>query len=155
MILIDSNALILLILGLINQDLIAKHKTTSIYTKRDFEDLLIVIKDLSNLVVLPNIWTEVDNLLNRLSGNYKWPYIEKVKSLVAQTSEQYLKSELGINNDYFISVGLTDSLILELGKKCDLLITADSTLSDIAIANDIEVYDIVKKRNEDFRDSSI
>ena len=32
MILIDSNALILLILGLINQDLIAKHKTTSIYT---------------------------------------------------------------------------------------------------------------------------
>jgi len=150
MILIDSNSLILLILGLINQDLIAKHKTTSIYTKKDFEDLLIVIKDFSNLVVLPNIWTEVDNLLNRLSGNYKWPYIEKVKALVSQISEQYLESELGINSDHFITVGLTDSLILELGKKCDLLITADSSLSDIAIANGIKVYDIVRKRNEDF-----
>lgn len=150
MILIDSNALILLILGLINQDLIAKHKTTSIYTKKDFEDLLIVIKDLNNLVVLPNIWTEVDNLLNRLSGNYKWPYIEKLKALVSQASEQYLESELGINSDYFISVGLTDSLILELGKKCDLLITADSSLSDIAIANGMKVYDVVRKRNEEF-----
>jgi hypothetical protein len=150
MILIDSNSLILLTLGLINQELISKHKRTSIYTKKDFEDLLLVIKDLNNLVVLPNIWTEVDNILNRLSGNYKWPYIENLKALVTQTTENYLESKLGINSDYFISVGLTDSLILELGKKCDLLITSDSTLSDIAIANGIKVYDIVKKRNQDF-----
>ncbi|MDF9800022.1 uncharacterized protein YaiI (UPF0178 family) [Catalinimonas alkaloidigena] len=62
-----------------------------------------------------------------------------------------MKSELGVKSDYFIQVGLTDALILELGKKCDLLISADSTLSDIAIANGIKVFDLVQKRNEDFK----
>ncbi|MDF9800021.1 hypothetical protein OKW21_005284 [Catalinimonas alkaloidigena] len=61
-ILIDSNALVLLIIGLIDQNLIPKHKRTSIYRKKDFERLLNVIKDFNHLIVLPNIWTEVDNL---------------------------------------------------------------------------------------------
>lgn len=150
-ILIDTNALVLLIIGLIDQNLIAKHKRTSLYRKEDFELLLTVIKDFDNLIVLPNIWTEADNLLNSLSGNYKWLYIETPKALEGRSSENYLKSKLGIDSDYFIQVGLTDSLILELGKKCDLLITADSALSDITLANGIKVYDMIQKRNEDFK----
>lgn len=70
-ILIDSNALVLLIIGLIDQNLTSKNKRTSIYRKKDFEQLLLRIDSLENLVILPNIWTEVDNLLNSLSGRYK------------------------------------------------------------------------------------
>ena len=148
MILIDTNAFVLLILGSIDRGLIKTHKTTSIYSEQDYEDLLTVIGDLRRLVVLPNVWTEVDNLLNSLSGNYKWPYIDLMKELTTQTTERYLSSKSGTDSPYFISIGLTDALLLELGKDCDLLITSDSDLSDRAVANSINVYDLVKRRNE-------
>lgn len=148
MILIDTNAFVLLILGLIDRGLIKTHKTTSIYSEQDYEDLLTVIGDLRRLVVLPNVWTEADNLLNRLSGNYKWPYISLMKELTVQTTEKYLTSKLGTHDPSFIRIGLTDALLLELSKSCDLLITGDSDLSDLALANGIKVYDIKRKRNE-------
>ena len=153
MILIDANALVLLIVGMIDENLVGKHKRTSIYSKQDYQELLLAIKDLHNLVVLPNVWTEVDNLLNRFSGNHKWSYITLVKSMLEQTTERYVASVTGGGSDYFISDGLTDALLIELGKEkqYDYLITGDSTLSDIARANGINVYDTVQRRNENLR----
>jgi len=72
MILIDANALVVLLIGIIDPRLFKTHKTTSIYEEQDYYDLLAIIGDLKNLVVLPNVWTEVDNLLNNFSGNYKY-----------------------------------------------------------------------------------
>ncbi|WKN43983.1 hypothetical protein [Tunicatimonas pelagia] len=152
MILIDTNALTLLIVGLIDSNQIEKHRRTSIYTEKDFHKLLSIIQDFSNLLILPNIWTEVDNLLNNfLTGNLKWPYIQVLRESIPKTSERYLRSELGANSNYFISIGLTDSLIIELREEYDLLITADSKLSDLAKAHGITVYDLKEERNEDFR----
>ena len=150
MILIDANALVLLIVGQIDPSL--EHKRTRIYSKDDYSNLLLVIKDFRNLVVLPNVWTEVDNLLNGFKGERKWAYINAIKKLTTETTEEFLSTESGINSDYFINVGLTDALLVELGKRCNLLITADSDLSDIAIAHGIRVYDTVHRRNESLRE---
>jgi uncharacterized protein YaiI (UPF0178 family) len=43
---------------------------------------------------------------------------------------------------------VTDSLLLEYSKECELLITSDSKLSDYAVASGISVFDLVKNRNE-------
>jgi len=150
MIIIDSNSLIVLLLGSIDENLIASHKTTSIYTKQDYHNLVIIIKDLKNLLVLPNIWTEVDNLLNRFAGHYRWTYLTQIREIMSKTTEKYLQSTTGSKSPYFDYVGLTDSLILEIAKDCELLITSDSMLSDYAIANNIVVYDMVKERNKEF-----
>ena len=77
MILIDSNALVVLLIGLMDMSLIGVHKRASIYEEQDFNDLLFVIESFDNLVVLPNVWTEVDNLLNDFAGDHKYLYIEK------------------------------------------------------------------------------
>lgn len=150
MILIDSNALVVLIIGLVDQNLISKHKRTSIYTKKDFLDLLRVIGQFENLLVLPNTWTEVDNLLNRFSGNYKFKYIQIARNLIKRASEQYIETKSGFQNPSFWNLGLTDTLILEAGKECKLIITSDSKLSDYAQAYGINVYDMVSKRNQEF-----
>lgn len=134
-----------------NEDLIDTHKRTSIYTKKDYADLLYVIDKIENLIILPNIWTEVDNLLNNFSGNYKWQYVNKIREIISISSEHYYSSKFASNHDYFFNIGLTDSLILEIAKDCEFIITSDSQLSDIAIANGIKVYDMIKKRNEEFQ----
>jgi predicted nucleic acid-binding protein len=147
MIIIDSNALVVLLIGFIDPNLIKSHNRTSIYDEEDYYELLQVIGDINNILVLPNIWTEVDNLLNNFSGNYKYPYINKITDTIKLTTEKYLKSAIACENHAFFELGLTDSLILEIAKECQLLITSDSRLSDYAIANGIRVYDLVKAKN--------
>ncbi len=148
MILIDTNALIVLLLGIMNPKLIEKHKRTSIYLEEDFYGLLSVIENIEELVVLPNIWTEVDNLLNNFTGEYKSQYIQKITEIIKTSSEKYLSSEKGTESYSFYNLGLTDSLILECAKSCKLLVTSDSSLSDYALSRGIKVYDMVKVRNE-------
>ena len=147
MILIDTNSLILLLVGIIDPNLIKQNKRTSIYEEQDFNDLLIFIGDINNLVVLPNVWTEVDNLLNNIHRNYKYQYIEKITLIIKSTTEKFLESSTATENQVFFDLGLTDTLLLEYAKECQFLITLDSALSDYAIANGIRVYDIVKNRN--------
>lgn len=151
MILIDSNSLLVLILGFINPSLINKHSKTSIYDENDFYILLEVIKDVKSLVVLPNIWTEVDNLLNKFNGQYKTQYVQKIIQTIKDTSEKYIESQSVENNYAFYDLGLTDTLILEYAKKCKMLITSDSQLSDYARANGTVVFDLKELKNESIR----
>ena len=148
MILIDTNALIVLLLGLMDIRLINSHKTTSIYEEEDFHNLIDVISDIEKLVVLPNIWTEVDNLLNNFKCNYKYTYILRLADVLKKSSEHYIESKSVLEDYTFFDLGLTDSLLLQLAVECDFLITSDSRLSDYAIAKGVIVYDIVKERNK-------
>lgn len=148
MILIDANALIVLLIGTIDPKLLSTHKTTSIYEEQDFYDLLAVIGDLRNLVVLPNVWTEVDNLLNNFSGNYKFPYIEAITNTIANTTEKYIQAIEATRSYEFFELGLTDSLLLIHARNCKLLITSDSKLSDYATAYGLAVFDLVQNRNK-------
>ncbi|MGJ3234967.1 hypothetical protein [Marivirga sp.] len=127
--------------------LINKHKKTSIYSSEDYENLLGVIGSIESLVVLPNIWTEVDNLLNKFNGNQKEIYVEKIIQTIKNTTEQYLQSNLIEENYAFYDLGLTDTLILEHAKNCELLITSDSTLSDYARSQGVEVFDLKEMAN--------
>ena len=128
--------------------LLKTHKRTSIYEESDYYDLLTVIGDINQLLVLPNVWTETDNLLNNFSGNYKYPYITTITSMIKSTYEKFVGSSVATECEYFLELGITDSLILACAKDCDMLITSDSELSDYAIASNIKVYDMVKVRNE-------
>ena len=146
--LIDTNALIILLIGLIDPKLIKSHKRTSIYEEQDFYDLTLLIGDIKNLVVLPNVWTEVDNLLNKFNRGHKEKYIQEITQTIKSTTEKFLETEKATVSSGFFDLGITDSLLLEYSKECDLLITSDSNLSDYALASGIKVFDLVKNRNE-------
>ncbi|WP_291134368.1 hypothetical protein [Flavobacterium sp. UBA7663] len=151
MILIDSNSLIILLLGLIDENLIGQHKRASIYTKEDFKNLVIAIQDFKKLIVLPQVWAEADNLLNNFSGNHKYQYISNLKHIIEQSTEKYLEIKSLLKNENLLAVGITDSLIIEIAKDCEYVITSDSKLSDLIIANGISVYDMVQVRNQSFQ----
>uniref|UniRef100_UPI004049843B hypothetical protein n=1 Tax=Flavobacterium sp. TaxID=239 RepID=UPI004049843B len=145
--LIDTNALVVLLLGLMNPKLINQHKRTSIYEEEDFYDLVALVGNLEDLVVLPNVWSEVDNLLNNFNRGHKEKYVEQLTNTIRITTEKFLEAKTATLSYGFYDLGLTDTLLLEYSKECELLITSDSILSDYAIANGIKVYDLVKNRN--------
>jgi len=149
--LIDANALVLLVVGLIDENLVNRHPKTSIYSKKDFYKLLKIIGSLEDLIVLPNVWTELDNLLNRFGGNHKFQYIERLKMLTQQTTERFIHSRIAVQREEFWELGITDVLLLQMGKECELLITSDSTLSDFAKAQNIKVFDLKEQKNIDLK----
>ncbi|MFC3415767.1 PIN domain-containing protein [Algoriphagus hitonicola] len=148
MIFVDTNALILLIVGLIEKSLIASHKRTSIFESDDFENLAFLIGDLGKIVTTPNVLTEVDNLLNNFQKGHRWDYYLVIRELIAKSTEKFLESKKIIDFDSFFEVGLTDSGVLEICKNCNFLITGDSKLADYPNAYGIKVVDLVKIRNE-------
>jgi rRNA-processing protein FCF1 len=154
MIIIDTNSLVILVLGLMNPNIINQHPRTSIYDKSDFYFLIEKIGDLDNLVILPNIWTELDNLLNKFSGNLKDQYVNKLKQISKLSTEEYISSEKGMDFYSFHDLGLTDSLILNYAtsSKCEYVITSDSKLSYHLLAHGVNVIDLVKIRNSKYLD---
>ncbi|SMD45380.1 hypothetical protein SAMN00777080_4029 [Aquiflexum balticum DSM 16537] len=148
MVLIDTNALLLLMIGLVDIKQIRSHKRTSIYEEEDFHNLFAMIHDIKDLIVLPNVWTEVDNLLNNFQGNLKSTYIFKITQVIKNSTEKYIESIKATEEYAFFDLGITDSLLLSYAEKCDLLITSDSKLSDYAIARGVKVYDMVLERNK-------
>lgn len=130
---IDTNALAVLVLGIMDPEIIDSQPRTSIYEKSDFQALLSIIGDLKTLIILPNVWTELDNLLNNFQGQRKNIYVNYLIELTKITTEQFLPTAKGVNSSTFYDLGLTDSLILQYAKKCKLLITSDSKLSNYAI----------------------
>ena len=69
--LIDSNLLLLLFVGLRDRDRIQKFKRTAQFTIRDFERLAAFIRRFKEVVTTPSILTEVSNLLGQLPESLK------------------------------------------------------------------------------------
>src|SRR5882672_2097419 len=60
--LIDSNLLLLYILGNTNKQRIPEFKRTQMYTIQDFELLQLLVERFSRVVTTPNVLTEISNL---------------------------------------------------------------------------------------------
>jgi hypothetical protein len=102
MIFADTNALVLLVVGLIDKSLISSHRRTSIYESIDFENLMFLIGDLEKIVTTPNVLTEMDNLLNNFQKGHRWIYFQVLKELITKTSEKFLESRICITSDAFL-----------------------------------------------------
>lgn len=151
MVVVDTNSLVILLLGLIDPKLINTHNKTSIYNEEDFINLQYLIKSIENILVIPNIFAELDNLLNKFNGNYRYKYVQAISEVIRTSSEKYIESYKGLQHPLFFELGLNDSLILLLAQDCEYLITSDSKLSDAAKALGIKVFDLVEYRNRQFR----
>ena len=146
---LDANALLIVVLGYMDPHIIEHHKRTSIYQAEDFNTLLELIQRSEEVLILPNVWTEVDNLLNNFRGERKYRYYLAVKTLIQSTSEVYLPTEQSLEPmDRHFNLGIADSLLLTLALRREtLLITGDSRLSDYAKTLGIRVFDVVENRN--------
>jgi len=147
MVFVDSNALVVLIIGLMDIRLLKDHNKTSIYESEDFYNLSNAIVSLDNILTTPHVLTETDNLLNKFSGHHKYTYVKTVSELIKKSSERFIKSLDVIDHYHFSDLGLTDSVILHLRPYYNLLITADSALSDHARSLEIPILDLVAYRN--------
>ncbi|MDR0564201.1 MAG: hypothetical protein LBG78_04610 [Azoarcus sp.] len=147
-VLVDTNVFILFLAGQINENRIEQYSRNSLYTKEAYYFLLNLLFKFDRIITSPNILTEVDNILNRVSGDDKHKYLELVKKIYKQTVEKYIKTVDVSQNYFFDTLGVTDSSILMMAQECDLLISGDSTLCGYAISLNINTFDFKKYLND-------
>jgi TPP-dependent 2-oxoacid decarboxylase len=150
-VILDTNVFILYVLGLmeVGEKGIQRHKTTSIYTIKHFYFLLSLIAPYQQIVISPNIATEVDNLLNRFTGENRYKYIQITHNIFKASTEVYIETLKTMSHLFYPDLGVTDTGVLMMAKNCDLLISGDSQLCDYAKSEGLKVFDFKEYVNKD------
>lgn len=129
-VLIDTNLLLVYLIGTIDKNLIENFKRTTKYIKEDYDVLDAFISNFESIITTPNIMTEVNNLATCLSDSYKYRFYQIFHTLINKSEETYLASSTISIQDEFSVLGITDTGILSHFVKEYLLLTDDFTLSN-------------------------
>ena len=144
---IDTNLLLLFIVGTTDKAYIGMHKRLkSDYTEHDFLLLVVLISQFSDIVLLPHIVTETSNLISHIDDPARSKILKVFKNLINTVTELPIASAAGVARDEFYQLGITDAVILHL---CTMeiygikptLITTDGELANRANSLGYSVID--------------
>ena len=147
-ILIDTNILLLWLVGSTNKARITQFNRTQNFEVRDYELLVYIFKKFPRILTTPNILTEVSNLINQLGEPDRSRCFSIFARDIVQLDEIYTDSHTIAATDKFPKFGLTDCGIVNVAKDQYLVLTDDlklaSYLQNIGIDtlnfNNIRVY---------------
>jgi hypothetical protein len=127
-VILDTNLLILLVVGLASPDYVARHKRLSDYTTNDFDLLTSILSRVARIVVTPNILTETSNLAVQIPEPARSHIAATFGILVNAVNERYMPSRRAVGRPDFARFGLSDAVILEMVEEDATLLTADQGL---------------------------
>ena len=125
---LDTNLLVLLVVGITDRALITKHKKLKAFLPADFDLLSDLIKKSQQLVVTPNTLTEASNLIGQIDKHARTRIFDTFRALILKTHEHCLASNTAVQAKEFIRLGLTDSVLLDITDKSRFLLTTDLDL---------------------------
>jgi len=118
---VDTNLLILLIVGYFDKNYINQYKRTSTYSIKDFEILRDIVDRFELIVTTPHILAEVSNLcidnkepdkMSKRFGKFIMTFIDTIFKF----KEIYISKNKILILDYFKSLGLTDTALIEIAR---------------------------------------
>ena len=129
--LVDTNLLLLLLIGSFDRTQIGKYGRIQKYTEEDFDKLERLITQFSpKLFLTPNILTEICNLSEKYNTELDYTFFRYIESVLTTYNEKVEKSIDIISKDQtvFYKFGISDASITDLAKQKILVITDDFNL---------------------------
>ena len=128
-VLIDTNLLVLYLVGKVNRNRITQFKRTRNFSASDFDLLVQLVSWFGRLFATPHLLTETSNLADLPAAEgAKVRFL--FRTLVEQIGEFYDPSSRLVANKLFDRFGLTDVAIGETCRRGILVLTADVRLHD-------------------------
>ena len=125
---VDSNLLVLLLVGRLNADRIQKFKRTRDFTIEDFKILEELIHWFGEpIIATAHVLSQVSDLTD-LSGGEKRSINSLFQALVTKVREDQIAAKDLIESVFFSGFGLADASIAEVCKRDILVMTADVKL---------------------------
>lgn len=125
---LDTNLLVLLIVGSTSRKYIAIHKKLKAFTVEDFDLLIDILKSAKQIAVTPHVLAETSNLITYINDPAKSEILSKFKLFIEKNPEIYVRSLDASQQREFSRLGLTDAVIMELAKTKLPVLTADLAL---------------------------
>ena len=125
---IDANLLVLLVVGSVGQDLIAKHRRLRAFTAEDYKILVGLIGQVDRIFVTPNTLTETSNLLGLHGEPERARFFDRLRFFIQETEEVVVASIEASSDSAFSRLGLTDAALLQVATEETPLVTVDLDL---------------------------
>ena len=125
---VDTQLLVLLVVGSASIDYVARHKRLHAYTGADFALLCQIIGHPPKLQATPNTLTETANLIDDIPGPARLHIARTFAEIVSNLLETYVPSRTAVARPEFERLGLTDAVLLDDGLADATLLTADLLL---------------------------
>lgn len=139
---LDTNLLVLLIVGLTNRKYIGKHKNLHpVYNSAHF-DLLLNMVEGARLVCTAHILTETSNLLRQISDPIRSEIQETLRTYVDRVDEVQIPGRQACKAQGFIRLGLTDAAIVTLDPESMHILSVDHDLIIEASRNGFDVTNL-------------
>ena len=133
-ILLDTNLLLLFVVGTTSRDYISKHKRLTQFTVKDFDTLIQLIERAPEVLLLPNTLTETSNLAAYIGEPAKTDIFRMLHTVISNSREQYIRSNIAAGRQEFIRLGLTDSALVEASTNEVAVLTTDFNLYHAALS---------------------
>lgn len=133
---IDSNLLLLLVVGMASREYIRKHKRLQEFTADDYDLLQEQLSVATEVIVTPNTPTETSNLIDHIADPARKHIYDLLRDLLrsSSSSEVYIPSQSAAERPELPRLGLTDCALLDVCSGGTPLITVDLKLYLAAIA---------------------
>jgi hypothetical protein len=128
-VLVDTNILLMYVIGTLDPKLIPTFKRTKIFTVEDHVIVCRLLRRFRSIVTTPNILTEVSNLVGQMAEPHRTRVFQTLAQVVKIISERYVRSTIATENVTFVRLGLTDSIIMTIAAGEILVLTDDFKLS--------------------------
>jgi len=132
-VLVDTNLLVLLMVGSVNRRRIEQFKRTRTYTAADYDLLIAVLNDFPKKYVVPHLLGEVSNLID-LGGAELLMAKAVLKNAIGNVEEIRLPSIDACDVDVYPRLGLTDAAICLLVEECGCSFLTDDLDLYVALA---------------------
>ena len=137
-ILVDSNLLVLLVVGRVDRSLIGRHRRLKQFTAADYDRLIETLANAERILVTPNTLTESSNLLAYQRGRSGATLVAELQTLIEQEIEVVVLSIDAAKRREFRRLGLTDAALIDAASAERPSLTADLKLYGAALAADAE-----------------
>jgi rRNA-processing protein FCF1 len=125
---IDTNLLLVLLVGGLDPRQVERFKRTSAYTKQDYALLAEFVGEFRQMMTTPNVLTEVSNLLGQLAEPMRRRALVGLGALTGRLAEKYLPSSTLVADQHFPLLGLADTSIIASVNKAVTVLTDDLDL---------------------------
>lgn len=139
---LDSNLLLLLVVGTYNASRIGDFKRTEKYVPDDFRLLETLRKQLDHWIATPNIITEVDNLSRQTDKREYSAVSSAFNTVISKFVERHLPCHEAVANPLHARLGVTDCITLALAAERRLIVTDDFPLAGMLTKMGCDVINI-------------
>ena len=128
--LIDTNLLLLLVIGAAVPETLATFKPLKNqgFSQTDYSILARFASRFTKLITTPHVLTEVSNHCDKLKGDHRLQFCDGIVPFIKRLKEETVEAAILCQRERFVDFGLTDMAIAEISPDSFLVATVDFEL---------------------------